>query len=328
MSTYYVCYKEQGPYTMGATERDVHILQVLWRAMSMLHGCYREPRPYTVGATESNAHILWVLQRATPMCRHCKQHHHPQLHILFLLANYTEHQTLINSGRAAPRGFPSIPSARRSTPPGRAACPHREITPGSRLPPENLQTTFFLQLPSSHPRPGLCVQSGCCRLPASPAAASCLHSHRRHSEDSPSLSHFYINFLSSALLQKKQFSPSPALALTALIRSGARPLRRLRQQPANGLTAPRLPGLITRSFARMSPPSSPARGFLGAHLTRQGFGPVFVHVLRQIAPSGDKSTVEGGGWMLINASADAACSCLCHEKALLRSPGFLESSAL
>lgn len=54
---------------------------------------------------------------------------------------------------------------------------------------------------------------------------------------------------------------------------------------------------------------------------------MFAHVLRQITPSGDEFTVEGGGRILINTSADGACSCLHAEKAPLFIPGLLESSA-
>lgn len=54
---------------------------------------------------------------------------------------------------------------------------------------------------------------------------------------------------------------------------------------------------------------------------------MFAHVLRQITPSGDEFTVEGGGRILINTSADGACSCLRAEKAPLFIPGLLESSA-
>lgn len=250
------------------------------------------------------------------------------------------------------RGLPSIPGSRCPASPGQAPGPHRAegrrawercSPPGTHArpspAPKNLQNTFFFR--NYHP---LLRATGC----VYGLAAACfphrrqlvLHSQNTHSEAFPSLSRFgiiiffyyyyyYYYFLELCTAAKSNFLPpqpsprrgsdhtnqvSSATLGTPAVGAGEQLDSSVSSRPHYKLVCKdrRHPRLL--------------RGFLGARLTREVFGPVFVHVLGQIAPSGDESPVEGGGWVLINTSADGACSCLRRENPPSLVPALLKSS--
>lgn len=209
--------------------------------------------------------------------------------------------------------------------------------PGPRLPPKTCKPLFFsaTTILSCEP-PAVCTGW---LLPASPAAASWPSTARTHTRrlfpPSPAsvllffYYYYYYYFLELCTAAKSNFlppQPSPRRGSdhTNQVSSATlgTPAVGAGEQLDSSVSSPPHYKLVCKD--RRHPRL--LRGFLGARLTREVFGPVFVHVLGQIAPSGDESPVEGGGWVLINTSADSACSCLRRENPPSLVPALLKSS--